>query len=229
MGGPGCQPARSLELCSRNQVPFFYEITRYIRDLSARDWSAAEKLLLNAPSPWARNRIISALAHDMNTQHGTALSDLPKLGSLLTQARSGAGETVLHPYQFSGNTSAELPALMDWVARQPDKAMEEILPPLTQRLGEEEPKAAATWLLQLPPGTVRTEALIRNTSAWAAENLREAADFSLSLPPGRDRDYAVLALQRHNPAAARQWLDGLPESPAKTRALQELGSISKTS
>jgi len=217
-------PALGLELCSRHQMPFPYEVRDYIQDLSAKDWPAAENLLSHAPSARARNRIISALAYGLNTERGTALSDLPKLGDLLTQVRTAKDETVLQPHQFSGNTTEELPALVAWMSQQPAGAMEEILPPLAERMRKENPEAAAAWLTQLPSGPVRTEALIANTSEWATANPQAAAQFSQNLPPGTDRDYAVLntalAWQRNDPAAARQWLDSLPDSPAKTRALK---------
>lgn len=87
----------------------------------------------------------------------------------------------------------------------------------------EDPGAAARYVTQLPPGAAQTASAEYLARIYGARAPPDAAAWAETLPPAA-RDAADSALAsawaRSNPAAAAQWASNLPDTPAKSEALQ---------
>lgn len=69
--------------------------------------------------------------------------------------------------------------------------------------GRYEPEKAAAWLMSLPAGFDRRQALISLSQSWSTVDARAAADFAAQLPPSDERQ-AMLA------TAVDNWVTGHP-------------------
>jgi len=73
-----------------------------------------------------------------------------------------------------------------------------------------QPENAAAWVLQLPAGPVRDQALDAVGQAWSDIDPIKAADFAVNLPPGPDRQTALRqAISKwtlDDPAQASKWV-----------------------
>lgn len=72
------------------------------------------------------------------------------------------------------------------------------------------PDEAAAWVMTLPPGVQRDQALIGLGESWSEVNPPRAADFAAQLPPGETRTLAMRqAISKWveaDPDAARNWV-----------------------
>ena len=86
---------------------------------------------------------------------------------------------------------------------------------------------AVDWVSELPDGKLRETTLSRLALVVAETSPAEAADIvSTSLAAGPVQDEAAIAVLhqwlRHDPDAARQWVDMFPEGTLKVRARAEI-------
>lgn len=76
--------------------------------------------------------------------------------------------------------------------------------------GQFAPEDAAVWVMNLPPGVQRDQALIGLGESWSEINPPRAADFAAQLPPGETRTLAMRqAISKwveSDPDAARNWV-----------------------
>jgi hypothetical protein len=79
------------------------------------------------------------------------------------------------------------------------------------------PAKAADWLLSLPDGTSRTEALAQVGKVWSQSDPEAAADFAASLPAGETRRWVMST-------AVGEWADADPVAAANWINQQEGGA-----
>lgn len=218
-------PADALSLYEESQMPFPGDVIPYISELAEQDWEGTRARAESLPNRAQRDEMLAIMARSLEFEPDNFLPQLKKLGGLL--AGSELKGEIFYQDAWSKLGSAELPAVRAWLERQPDDVREMLQPTLLEQLRTLDEADAADWLIHNPPSGTRTRAVIAQVTQWANNDPQAAAKFSQNLPPGTEQEYAVLntalSWNRQNSAAARQWLDSLPDSPAKTRALQELG------
>lgn len=73
-----------------------------------------------------------------------------------------------------------------------------------------QPEKASSWVLELPPGPIRDQALDAVGQAWSDVDPVRAADFAVSLPPGSVRQtalkQAISKWTMDDPAQASKWI-----------------------
>lgn len=217
-------PARALELSSERGMSFPYKVIDHIKKLAKNDWPTVEAMVTQASDSRVRNQLLEAMGSGIAPQAGDSPRKLEPYLNLL--AATGASSDAV-PRNLLGNVdSSQLPATTEWLATQSDSVQAAVLPSLAYRLSKESPETAAAWLIGQPESPARTHALLNNTATWASRDPQAAAEFSLTLPPGTDHDYAILnaatAWHRQNSSQALEWVQALPDTSAKTRALQAL-------
>jgi hypothetical protein len=95
---------------------------------------------------------------------------------------------------------------------------------LAQGWAQNDPEAAANWVLSLPEGQQRDTAFSPIASTWAGHDPQGAANWVNSLPAGKDRDIAtqgiVAALSESQPDSAWTWALSIGSEEQRFHALQ---------
>jgi hypothetical protein len=214
---------RSLALFGQSQAAYSSEITSRLHELADQDWTAARALADRQPSRARREEMIGAMVDEL-IPAGDPAAQLEKLGGLL--AGTGLTAKMLPERLWSELDGDHVAATASWLDTQPEDVRQLLLPGLFERWYSLNSAAAADWLAKNPQGEGRTTAIAQNVYAQAGQDPDAAARFSLSLPPGPDQNCAIRntasAWSLINPAAARHWLESLPESDGRKRALEDL-------
>lgn len=97
--------------------------------------------------------------------------------------------------------------------------------------GRYEPEKAATWLMNLPAGFDRRQALISLSQSWSAVDARAAADFAAHLPPSSERQ-AMLTTAVDNwvtdrPGEVGEWMLRYKQSPDFDQVIAAVASSEK--
>ncbi len=105
----------------------------------------------------------------------------------------------------------------------------QLLSTLASQWAAADPEAAASWIVNLPPGTLRDSILPGVISIWAEHSPADAAAFLLTLPPGNDIDQALVSVvsswSRTDPQATVAWMENLPPSPGRHLATEQLAAL----
>jgi len=116
-------------------------------------------------------------------------------------------------------SEADLPAMLDSLARDISPGAAELGRPLVRRWAERDAPAAAAWTAQLPEGAVRRAALEQVAIAWANTDLPAAAGWVQALPQGDAKEAATLDLAyeaaRTEPVAALELASTLRRTPQR--------------
>lgn len=218
-------PARAFAMGSSNALwSDSQSLMRYSAKLAKNDWAGVVALIRSSP-PGMRKTLIQGIMKPLGWQDlAKPLPQLDKVSEILLGVDSN--QNLLDRTSFEYLDTRHAPAVRAWLGQQPQAVQQALLAPLANTALEESPATAATWLAGLAASETRTTELIRATARWADEAPQSAADFCLTLPPGTDQDYAILntaiAWHHNNPAAARAWVNVLPDSPAKIKTLAEI-------
>lgn len=215
-------PARALSLMAGGEETYRDELREQIQALAKSDWTAARELTASAPTPPLRQTLMRGMANTLIFGGTQFFPNLEKVSRLITEEGYRPDYLSLEDSPRSETAAA----MAGWLKNQPPAVHEQLLPTVSSNLELEGSDTAAQWLSAQPESSARTTALASTVSRWAASDPQAAANFSLTLPPGTDHDFAILntalAWSRTQSAEARQWVQALPDTPAKTRALQEL-------
>lgn len=90
----------------------------------------------------------------------------------------------------------------------------------------QDPKAAATWVQQLPASPTRDSALASLSATWAEQDPSSAFGFALGLPLGGAQQEAVISIlsawAAKDPGTAARWLLTLPEGRPRDYAIENV-------
>lgn len=222
----GSNLPRFMEIAGSHFQPvgdFHMAISKY----AASEWDSAVKLVIGSPSQAIRKVGVAALISELQPRDGTFLEKLQVLAKIINEARitpTPLPTAAYWEFQCDGDESH---GVMEWLGKQSDTVQANLIHLIPPLIGELTHRRIHELLLQLPPSRVRTKyllSIIRNLAATSFA--QSAAEFVLALPPGTDREYGVLntaiAWHRHDPKAALAWVHGLPDSPGKQLAMDEL-------
>lgn len=202
------------------------ELRMAMRDYAFDHWDVAVELTLKSPSHAIRSVGVAGLVSALPWGEGKSLKSLETLSTIINQARLESKPLPDDESWAMNITEDEVPNVMNWLGQQTDQVQAALLRAVLNLASGRTEVPIHQLLLQFPPSAARAELLITEVRALAGASPRDAADFSLTLPPGTERDFSVLntviAWSRTDPAAAKAWMNALPDSPSKARALQEL-------
>jgi hypothetical protein len=116
-------------------------------------------------------------------------------------------------------SDADLPAMLDSLARDARPAAAELCQLLVRRWAEADAPSAAAWTAQLPDGSVRRAALEQVAIAWANTDLPAATAWIQAMPAGESEQAAAVSLgyeaARSEPVTALSVAGALPPGPQR--------------
>jgi hypothetical protein len=105
---------------------------------------------------------------------------------------------------------SDLPAMVEWMTRQPEKIQDELLSSVTAEWGRQDPAGAAAWLDQFPKGARRDKAVGAFASAVTPVDPEGAATWAATISDPEQRHSAVENVLNNwggaDKAAAVAWL-----------------------